>query len=62
MSSGWRAGRRRLVSLRGEGGVIGLFEEVGDGIGRHFWLIVVKNNYLRARGVFFQTRGARQVS
>ena len=41
--------------------VIGLFEETGDGIGHHFRLIVVKNNYSRARGVFFQTRGAGRV-
>ncbi len=46
-----------------EGGksVIGLFEEVDDGGGRHIWLIVVKNNYSRARGVFFRTRGAGRV-
>jgi hypothetical protein len=42
-------------------GVIGLFEEAGDGIGRHVWLIDVKNNYSQARGVFFQTRDPGQV-
>ena len=31
-------------------GLVGLFEEAGDGIGRHFWLIVA-NNYSRMRGV-----------
>jgi hypothetical protein len=47
--------------FEGEKGVIGLFEEVGDGDGRHIWLIVVKNNYSRVRGVFFRTRGAGRV-
>ena len=43
--------------FEGGKGVIGLFEEAGDGIGRHLRLIVVKNSYSQARGVFFQTRG-----
>ena len=47
--------------FEGGKGVIGLFEEAGDGVGRHFWLIVVENNYSRARGVFFRTRGAGRV-
>jgi hypothetical protein len=42
-------------------GVIGLFEEAGDGVGCHFRLIVLKNNCPRVRGVFFQTRGAGRV-
>jgi hypothetical protein len=41
-------------------GVIGLFEEAGDGIGRHFWLLVA-NNYSQTRGVFVFTRGNGQV-
>jgi hypothetical protein len=47
--------------FKGGGGVVGLFEEAGDGVGRHLRLIVVKNNYSRARGVFFLTRGNRRV-
>ncbi len=42
-------------------GVIVLFEEAGNGVGCHFRLIVVKNKYSHARGVFFQTRGAGRV-
>ncbi len=38
--------------FKGGKGVIGLFEDAGDGIGRHFRLIVVENYYSRARGVF----------
>ena len=44
--------------FEGRKGVIGLFEEAGDGVRRHLRLIVAENNYSRARGVFFQTRGA----
>ena len=40
-----------------EKGVIGLFEEAGDGVGRHLRLIVVKDKYSRARGVLLQMRG-----
>jgi hypothetical protein len=47
--------------FEGGKGVIGLFEEAGDGVGRHFWLIVVMNNYSRARGVFFRARSAGRV-
>ncbi len=46
---------RRLSSvgfLRGGKGVVGLFEEAGDGVGRHFRLIVAKIN-TRARGDYF---------
>jgi hypothetical protein len=46
--------------FEGGKGVIGLFEEAGDGVGRHLRLIVAKNNYLRARGVFFLTRGNKR--
>jgi hypothetical protein len=41
-------------------GVIGLFEEAGDGVGHHFWLIAA-NNYSQTRGVFVLTRGNRRV-
>jgi hypothetical protein len=47
--------------FEGRKGVIGLFEEAGDGIGRHLRLIVAENNYSRARGVFFLTRGNGRV-
>ena len=49
------------VPFEGGKGVISLFEEAGDGVRRHIGLIVVKNNYSQARGVFFQTRGAGRV-
>ena len=41
-------------------GVVGLFEEAGDVVGRHFWLIAA-NNYLRMRGVFVLVRGNGQM-
>ena len=43
----------RWFPFEGGKGIIGLFEEAGDGIGQHLRLIVAENNYLRARGVFF---------
>jgi hypothetical protein len=57
-------GEQVIVSwfpFEGGKGVICLFEEAGDGVGRHIWLIVVDNNHLQARGVFFRTKGAGRV-
>ena len=41
--------------FEGEKGVIGLFEEAGDGVGRYCWYTAVARDYSRARGVVFQT-------